>query len=72
MFQLILTGIFILVLTILCIISIYYDAKNEIKSKSVIKAFFSIIIRDISDLIQFILPKKKDNKNKVADENKVK
>ncbi|CAB4441709.1 unnamed protein product [Rhizophagus irregularis] len=68
MFQLILTGIFILILTILCLISISYDAKNEVKSKSdvkndekndkksVIKTFFSIIIRDIHDLIQFLLP----------------
>lgn len=65
MFQLILTGIFILVLTILCFISIYHDAKNEVESKSVIKTFFSIIIRDIRNLIQILLPKKGDDEIKV-------
>ncbi|PKB99741.1 hypothetical protein RhiirA5_505571 [Rhizophagus irregularis] len=64
MFQLILTGIFILVLTILCFISIYHDAKNEVESKSVIKTFFSIIIRDIRNLIQILLPKKGDDEIK--------
>ncbi|GBB88689.1 hypothetical protein RclHR1_15250003 [Rhizophagus clarus] len=74
MFQLILTGIFILILTILCFISIYYDAINEAKSESVTKTFFSIIKCDLHNLIQFLLPineKKVVDKDEVIDEDEV-
>ncbi|PKY55574.1 hypothetical protein RhiirA4_475135 [Rhizophagus irregularis] len=58
MFQFILTVIFFLILTILCIISIYYDAKKVISgensSGSVRKAFFQIMKSDICKLIKLI------------------
>ncbi|CAB4475874.1 unnamed protein product [Rhizophagus irregularis] len=56
-FQLILTVTFFLILTILCIISIHYDAKIEVKSganSSVRKAFFHIMKSDIHKLTQSV------------------
>ncbi|GBB97459.1 hypothetical protein RclHR1_00030016 [Rhizophagus clarus] len=76
-FQFFSTVTFFLILTILCFISIYYDAKNEVKSNAnsnVIKTFFNIMIRDIYDLIQFLhlfsRKKKVDDEKKVVDEDK--
>ncbi|GES84530.1 hypothetical protein GLOIN_2v1869233 [Rhizophagus clarus] len=49
--------IFFLILTILCFISIYYDAKIEVKSgssSSVRKTFVRIMKQDIIELIQFL------------------
>ncbi|PKY58478.1 hypothetical protein RhiirA4_550071 [Rhizophagus irregularis] len=57
-FELILTVVFFLILTILCIISIYYDAKkvkNDANNNgSVRKAFFRIMKSDICKLIKII------------------
>ncbi|CAG8518138.1 6542_t:CDS:2 [Rhizophagus irregularis] len=57
-FELILTVIFFFILTILCIISIYYDAKkvnsDANSNGSVRKAFFQIMKSDICKLIKLI------------------
>ncbi|GES92187.1 hypothetical protein GLOIN_2v1869233 [Rhizophagus clarus] len=56
-FQFFLSVTFFLILTILCFISIYYDAKNDVKSdanSNIIKTFFHIIKCDMYDLIQFL------------------
>ncbi|CAB4398748.1 unnamed protein product [Rhizophagus irregularis] len=57
-FELILTVVFFLILTILCIISIYYDAKkvknDSNNNGSVRKAFFQIMKSDICKLIKII------------------
>ncbi|RGB41790.1 hypothetical protein C1646_268362 [Rhizophagus diaphanus] len=74
--QLVLTVIFILILTMLCIISIHYDAKIEVKSdanSSVWKAFFYIMKSGICKLIQplNLCKRRKVNERKVVDEEKV-
>ncbi|GBC05655.1 hypothetical protein RclHR1_06340011 [Rhizophagus clarus] len=74
-FQFILTVIFFLILTILCFVSIYYDARMEVKSgssDSVRKSFVRIMKEDIIELINFLnfcssknmVNKRKDDEDK--------
>ncbi|GES92184.1 hypothetical protein GLOIN_2v1869233 [Rhizophagus clarus] len=79
-FQFILTLIFFLILTILCLGSIYYDARIEVKSgannksdanNSVTKTYFRILKRDITELIQTLNLFSHKKEKEVVDDDKI-
>ncbi|GES92183.1 hypothetical protein GLOIN_2v1869233 [Rhizophagus clarus] len=78
-FQFILTLIFFLILTVLCLGSIYYDARIEVKSgannisanNSVTKTYFRILKRDITELIQTLNLFSRKKEKELVDEDKI-